>query len=211
MHPNNDKLVSKPSDFDTRSDGGCHLPCDYRLKCGHQCILRCHPFDREHNKYICPKRCEKEMKCGHKCQQTCSHEGECNQCSISVKKQIAECGHEIRMRCDQKPLRKDCYEPCEIKLSCRHGGIKKVECGNLNEALLNIEKLCNKPCGVQLECGHICKGYCTDCLGGYIHRGCTDINNKKPDEHLLFCGHICTVSRTFRSFYVQGLSNHIYI
>ena len=227
--------MSRPSDFDSRFDGGCHLPCDYRLKCGHQCSLRCHPFDREHKKYICPKKCEKEMKCGHKCQQTCSHFGECNQCSISVKKQIAECGHEIKMPCDQKPLRKHCYEPCEeilacshkcigrccdfpcgpckvlceVKLSCRHGGIKMVECGKLNETFLNIAKQCNKPCVARLECGHICKGSCSDCLGGYIHKGCTDINYKKPDEQILFCGHKCIVSITYKMFfyvtYIRGL------
>ena len=221
LHPENDLSIKKPTDFDSRTDGGCHLPCDYRLKCGHQCSLRCHPYDRDHKKYNCPKKCEKEMKCGHKCQETCSHDFECNKCSISVKKQVPVCGHTIRIRCDQVPQRRDCKEPCEqtlkcghrclrlcgdypcgsclvtfdIELPCRHGGLKNVYCGEHKKALLNIEKQCSKQCGAELDCGHICKSSCADCLGGYIHFRC----NQKSDEHFLFCGHKYSVSRILPS------------
>ena len=83
-HHRNDIEASEPNHFDSRTDGGCHLKCDFRLKCGHVCMLHCHPTDKDHKKYECKKLCEKVMKCGHKCQQQCSHKKDCQKCLIKV-------------------------------------------------------------------------------------------------------------------------------
>ena len=36
-------------------EGGCNLPCDARLACGHTCQLSCHAYDSRHEEYKCRK------------------------------------------------------------------------------------------------------------------------------------------------------------
>ena len=73
-HDANDLTVRKPADFALRPDGGCMHPCAFRLRCGHACTLRCHPYDEEHARYVCMKECGKQMAaCGHLCSQRCGH------------------------------------------------------------------------------------------------------------------------------------------
>lgn len=45
-------------DFKNVPDGGCNLPCDTDLQCGHKCKLYCHPYDTEHEEYYCREKCE---------------------------------------------------------------------------------------------------------------------------------------------------------
>ena len=208
--------VKKPSDFDRRPNGGCHLPCEFRLKCGHQCTLSCHAFDREHKEFMCTKRCDKIMpRCGHQCKQPCSHQDECNRCTMKVNKIISGCGHIVQIECDREPKRTDCTLPCErtlatcghactkrcgelvcepcqvsvsLPLTCRHDGEAKVKCSEREQMALRTQFLCGKKCGEELECGHKCTNKCGECLGGYIHYGC----DQKCDR-FLFCGHKCPV------------------
>ena len=160
------------------------------------------------------------MPCGHPCKKTCSHNDECNSCGVLVRKKVPGCGHIITKRCDLEVVRSDCKEPCEkvhlkcmhqctkrcgdlncgecemlvpITLACRHGGEKLVKCCEREKALLNIQSQCPaKTCGVQLSCGHVCKNSCADCLGGYIHKGCS-----QKCTRFLFCGHKCPVRCEF--------------
>ncbi|MEE6510160.1 hypothetical protein FKM82_029319 [Ascaphus truei] len=60
-HPNTLSYVSTSEDFSNVPEGGCTIPCEYRLNCGHVCTLLCHPYDPEHKKFICNKPCPKVM------------------------------------------------------------------------------------------------------------------------------------------------------
>ncbi|CAG2215774.1 NFX1-type zinc finger-containing protein 1 [Mytilus edulis] len=40
-----------PVDFTRAPEGGCELFCGKKLKCGHVCHLRCHPYDKDHVVY----------------------------------------------------------------------------------------------------------------------------------------------------------------
>lgn len=214
-HPDQDLSVSKSEQFDLRPDGGCQIICDYRLDCGHTCVLKCHPFDRQHKDYKCVKYCDKLIsKCGHQCKLTCSHEGECKTCGMQVDKQISECGHKIRIRCDREPKRTDCRGRCnhvfpcghtctkdcgvldcgscmtliEIPLACRHGGTNLVKCSVSEEEKWRAMYMCKKPCNADLDCGHKCMEQCCDCYGGYIHGEC-----RQKCKRVFFCGHKCQV------------------
>lgn len=212
-HKQNDLEVSEPEHFNSRIDGGCLLPCGYRLKCGHACGLFCHTYDKEHVEYVCKKNCEKIMNCSHYCKKECGHTGECNKCQVLLDKTITDCGHVIKFRCDTQPLRKDCDHPCEKTLDCGHKCLKlcgslsclpcetrikvesickhksnnEIECYNLKKKWLYQLK-CNQICNETLDCGHVCTSKCSDCFGGYIHAGC-----KQNCERLLYCGHKCSI------------------
>ena len=45
-HPENDTIARTSVEFITRPEGGCSVPCDFRLSCGHVCKLICHNYDR---------------------------------------------------------------------------------------------------------------------------------------------------------------------
>jgi len=213
-HPENDIEASEVAHFKTRHDGGCSLPCGFRLNCGHSCALYCHTFDKDHKQYECKKRCGKKMKCQHDCGQKCGHAGDCNRCSIIVKKTILECGHFIQFKCDSEPDRFDCVEQCPNILNCGHKCLKmcreincypcivqirvkpvcehdsrelEINCGD-RENLWKFQMVCNEKCNELLKCGHACLSSCSDCYGGYIHNSC-----QEKCDRLLYCGHKCTV------------------
>ena len=207
VHPQNDIEASEPEDFEHRPNGGCMLPCDFRLRCGHVCALKCHTFDREHVKYKCQKTCDKEIPlCSHQCKQICSHNGSCFICGVKVFKLVKECGHLIKMRCDKEPIKADCTEPCSKILNCGHMCSKKCgqDCGEcekilqidsfckhsekkINIACKNINKVwlyqnqCKEKCDEKLDCGHKCKS--RKCCG-YIHDTCTE-----KCKRILICNH----------------------
>jgi hypothetical protein len=63
-----DKLtpVSSAEDFLQIPEGGCTLPCNYMLKCGHTCHKQCHISDRQHNSYHCKQHKQNASSCQHK-------------------------------------------------------------------------------------------------------------------------------------------------
>lgn len=58
--------------------GGCDEDCGGILPCGHDCPLKCHPFD--HEMVLCRIPCPKILACGHSCSLFCSEVCECSQC-----------------------------------------------------------------------------------------------------------------------------------
>lgn len=47
-------LLDTPDSFRVHApDGGCTMPCNATLPCGHVCKLRCHAYDRDHSKQQC--------------------------------------------------------------------------------------------------------------------------------------------------------------
>jgi hypothetical protein len=213
-HPQNDIHVRQAQDFDQRPNGGCKLPCDFRLNCGHVCSLFCHTFDKEHLLYECPKICDKEMKCGHRCKQICSQCDffGCSKCDVLVDKVVPECGHSIKIRCDQKPSIKMCENQClkfneeckhvckkmcksnclpceeliEVESSCQKHGISKIELPCGENKPWNFQSKCKEPCQTNLECSHLCNFECGQCFKGLVHQKCSE-----KCDRILFCGHKC--------------------
>ena len=212
-HPENDVEVNEISDFDKRPDGGCLLPCNFRLKCGHVCPRKCHAnYDNDHSKYECQKKCGKKMEsCGHLCEQKCGTKHKCNKCHVKVYKEIEECGHMVKIRCDTIPTRNYCENDCEKILKCGHKCTKKcslIDCGecltkinvispcvhesvlivNCSDSKWTYKTKCTIPCCEILDCGHLCSGRCGTCFGGLLHQSC-----KQKCDSMLFCGHKCIV------------------
>ena len=205
-HPHNDIEAKQPSDFDLRPDGGCLIPCNTRLNCGHVCPLKCHRSD--HNDYKCQNLCNKTMPCGHKCAQVCSHTSKCDRCAVQVTKIVTECGHSIRIRCDKTPTKYMCTKKCQKMLLCGHlceklcpfdcfpciaTVQKKSKCKHdelittlCKEQNWNFPFKCNIFCDQVLKCGHMCTSKCGECSGGLIHQNCTSKCGR-----ILFCGHKC--------------------
>ncbi|XP_013414130.1 NFX1-type zinc finger-containing protein 1-like [Lingula anatina] len=176
-HPKRKYQVSKKEDFQHVPDGGCLLPCEFRLDCGHVCARRCHPYDLDHQLYTCEKPCEKPCDVGHKtCKRECFEI--CSPCSFIVTVRLPKCHHEILTECHRDPDDIICPIPCERLLNCGH------ECKNL----------CSEPCTVQCErqvlkylpCGHSCLLPC--------HQDETLVTCDTLVERQLPCNHVTNVA-----------------
>ena len=200
-----DQTVKAKSDKDFAKcpEGGCLKKCDTRLSCGHVCRLLCHPYDREHIKYMCYKECPTILDCGHKCTRKC-HECKpnCLPCRVEVPK-FLKCGHTEMAECSKEIEDIKCSSPCEAILNCGHNCRevcsqpctkkcreiipKDLPCGHtINVKCHILEPVCTVPCGVLLDCGHTCPGTCGACHRGRLHVQCTSVC-KRP----LVCGHEC--------------------
>lgn len=206
-HRDNVTNIQNPGDFRFVAEGGCHLPCEERLDCGHSCPLLCH-----HDGHLglrCKKPCTR--KCAtdyqHPCSKYCYED--CGPCAVKVPKTIAACGHTNNMSCyqnpddasyicDQKCSRRPypCLHPCQAKCgmkcpelctvivektypSCSFSHKVNVEC----HMDLSTSP-CTFPCESINDCGHRCRGTCGTCING--HSIC-----KERCERIMFCGHLC--------------------
>ncbi|KAK6082199.1 nf-x1 finger and helicase domain [Seiridium cupressi] len=96
-HPNAPMMVSEPDHFlQFAPEGGCMLPCDRRLSCGHSCINRCHS-EILHNAVKCLEPCPRPKKgCDHPCRLHCS-----DQCEAKCREVLEDidltlpCGHNL--------------------------------------------------------------------------------------------------------------------
>ena len=204
-HPNTKIMVSHAKDFDYAPEGGCTLPCRFRLSCGHTCTRSCHPYDRDHSQFLCLKPCQKVFqKCQHNCLRKCSEN--CGRCEIKMKKVIPRCKHEQEMMCHQAPEKFVCRAKCDYVLPCGHTCIKCCGEGHATACYVRLPKLlncghqvkipcyrfndddieCDTKCRQLLNCGHICEGTCGKCFRGRVHVRCS----KKCDRTLI-CGHKC--------------------
>ncbi|XP_062400969.1 NFX1-type zinc finger-containing protein 1 [Sardina pilchardus] len=205
-HPERRTLVAGAGDFAGVPEGGCSLPCEFRLACGHVCTRACHPYDAEHKKFRCVKDCARVLcPLGHRCPRLCYQT--CRECVVPVPKVIPRCQHEQMVPCHQDAGDFVCQVPCEKRLRCGHvceakcgescterctakvtmtlkcGHAQKVHCYQEREP---DEPSCQTKCGATLKCGHPCPGTCHGCKRGRLHRPC----NKKC-QHVLVCSHQC--------------------
>ncbi|XP_078092539.1 NFX1-type zinc finger-containing protein 1 isoform X1 [Mustelus asterias] len=207
-HPKTMTLVSKAEDFSKVPEGGCSLPCEYRLDCGHVCTRACHPYDMEHKKFNCLKPCQKVLcNDGHGCAKSCFER--CGKCQVKVDKVIPQCGHLQKVPCFKNPEDFVCKEPCSKILHCGHkcaaacgeecatcaikvsitlkcDHVQEVECYIKEAAKISQCVPCKEKCTMHLECGHSCPGSCHRCYEGRFHESC-----KQPCRRLLICSHEC--------------------
>ncbi|NXX41716.1 ZNFX1 protein, partial [Tricholaema leucomelas] len=208
-HPKIKTPVATAADFNQVPEGGCTLPCEFRLSCGHVCTRVCHPYDLEHKDYQCLKPCQKVLCAdGHRCPRSCFEE--CVPCQVVVEKTISKCGHLQMVPCSLPESKFVCQEACQRKLNCGHkcnricgqectkqcpewvtamlkcGHAQQVKCW-MAEAVKDGRLVeCKAKCTATLQCGHLCSGSCHTCFGGRFHEAC-----KSPCTRLLVCSHKC--------------------
>uniref|UniRef100_A0A8D1FXU5 RZ-type domain-containing protein n=1 Tax=Sus scrofa TaxID=9823 RepID=A0A8D1FXU5_PIG len=208
-HPDTHTLVSKASDFQTVPEGGCSLPCEFRLGCGHVCTRACHPYDSLHKEFQCMKPCQKVVcQDGHRCPLVCFQE--CQPCQVKVPKIILRCGHEQMVPCSMPESDFCCQEPCPKVLKCGHqcsnpcgedcvrfcsemvtvnlkcGHRQQVKCSSVDGLKYDMPVKCTTKCDTILDCGHPCPGSCHSCFEGRFHERC-----QQPCKRLLICSHKC--------------------
>lgn len=208
-HPDTHTLVSKASDFQKVPEGGCSLPCEFRLGCGHVCTRACHPYDSSHKEFQCMKPCQKVIcQDGHRCPLVCFQE--CQPCQVKVPKTILRCGHIQMVPCSVPESDFCCQEPCPKVLKCGHrcshpcgedcvwlcsemvtvelrcGHRQEMECGHTGGLRHGLTGQCASKCGSTLDCGHPCPGSCHSCFEGRFHERC-----QQPCKRLLICSHQC--------------------
>ncbi|KAH7040050.1 uncharacterized protein B0I36DRAFT_234919 [Microdochium trichocladiopsis] len=163
-HPETPIVVSEPDHFlQFAPEGGCLIPCDRRLACGHACIARCHA-QVLHDAVKCLEPCPRPRKdCTHACPLVCG-----NQCPAKCSVRLIgttltlPCGHNFSSPlCWQirevESIR--CNEPVRHTISgCEH---EIVEPCHVN--VLSPKFQCPKSCGGLLACGHSCKKPCSQC------------------------------------------------
>ena len=210
-HPKTITTVSTHLDFHNVRNGGCALPCDKRLDCGHQCPQQCHPDG--HDDVKCQKDCVRiHEPCKHPCVDRYGRKKKCydpcDGCLYPVEKELEGCLHKQTLACSQAPEHKLCRRECQQLLPCLHPCPSKcgedclealctqamqvkLYCGHDHEVpcyestnLLSVK--CNAKCDHVLECGDPCPGTCSECLQGEKHVPC----NRRCDN-LLICGHQC--------------------
>ena len=86
--------ATTPEDFLKRApEGGCDLPCNLRLECGHACTFKCHSKPR-HDIVICQEPCSRiYSKCGHPCTKHCGVS--CGVCSTMVPNITLPCKYRV--------------------------------------------------------------------------------------------------------------------
>lgn len=191
-HPEQKIFVSEPDDFVLHSpEGGCRQQCSWRLSCGHRCSMKCHPVAL-HNTVNCIAECLKPRLCGHKCQKQCGEPcGECMEmvydvelpcghrvaavqcrhmqkldkfaCKEMVTIKIPECGHDVRVRCEQRNRPLKCTHLCDMPLECGHQCRKQChQCrGNNGDDVFIRHGSCTTQCNRPYSnCSHLCPKMC---------------------------------------------------
>ncbi|XP_077192287.1 NFX1-type zinc finger-containing protein 1 [Paroedura picta] len=208
-HPGTRTAVACAADFSRVPEGGCSLPCEYRLSCGHVCPRACHPYDLQHKEVQCMKPCPKVLCAdGHRCPRLCSEQ--CGKCLVLVPRVLVKCGHRQQVPCSVPPEVFCCQEPCgkvrpcghrcrekcgqectrhcpemvQVTLRCGHS--QEVKCCAAADVAAGKPVQCQGRCLSVLECGHPCKGSCHSCCTGRFHERC-----QRPCKRLLICSHQC--------------------
>ncbi|XP_054748296.2 NFX1-type zinc finger-containing protein 1-like isoform X1 [Lytechinus pictus] len=202
-HPGTQNEVSNEDDFAKVPEGGCSLPCEARLSCGHVCRMPCHPTDMNHENYKCRQKCTKIIcTSGHRCMKLCYQPCD-TQCLRMVNKELP-CGHSQKVSCSKNTSNVICESQCRRILDCRHRckepcGKKCTEkceemvrhsdwpCGhNVKVKCSDGPESCPAPCSEMLSCEHQCRGTCGKCHQGRLHAFC-----REKCDRTLVCGHPC--------------------
>ena len=202
-HPQNIVHAKSHTDFAKVPSGGCNMPCEQRLNCGHVCEKKCHPFDSQHVKYKCLKPCVK--KCdnfGHPCKKRCSDD--CGECQVLVAKKLTKCGHTANIPCfiDQSDYK--CNRKCERQCPNNHQCPKECfeNCGNCLQIVMKTITKCGHtdevPCYVP-ENYHECKilverslPKCEHVQKVFCHLPLDKILCKNPCNRKCINGHLCS-------------------
>ncbi|KAF9649047.1 hypothetical protein BDM02DRAFT_3095370 [Thelephora ganbajun] len=195
-HPEQVKIVSGPGQLPKIAPlGGCLLPCEFKLSCGHNCRSLCHADLDNHKSTLCYENCVR-LACirQHPCVRLCHQP--CGNCEFPISNVALPCGHvEKQVPCrlleDLKSVK--CQKMVLKKLPyCEHS--KQVACYK-DPASATCTDLCDKPMSC---CSKKCKGKCGECQKRNL-----DVNKARsgpierinhtghPCERPLYCQHLC--------------------
>jgi hypothetical protein len=156
MHPEQISMVSCSSDFEEKCpNGGCAKKCGYTLPCFHICILTCHPYDQNHDNYVCRNPCNRTCENLHPCKKLC-HES-CGDCNEEIEKQRTYCGHVIKLKCKDFDTNVNAIE-CSVLVT-----INFPRCSHSAEVPCSTDRTkarCSSQCDTDLPCGHKCIKKC---------------------------------------------------
>ncbi|KDQ62856.1 hypothetical protein JAAARDRAFT_202408 [Jaapia argillacea MUCL 33604] len=197
-HPEQTRLVSKPGDIPAQApQGGCLLPCAFRLSCGHNCPSACHADLDNHRSTLCDQPCPK-VPCpqGHPCVRRCFED--CGPCQFPYAKVKLPCGHIAKSKIPCHQMDNLAAIPCRERVvkrlpHCEHSA--KVQC-HQDPATVVCKETCNGQMGC---CSRTCKSRCSDCQ--YLSRATPAPNPQgpvarsrhrpHPCERSLYCEHRC--------------------
>ena len=175
-HPDNDGIDAvTDKDFNQVPEGGCLLPCECHMPCGHTCSLVCHGYDPEHKNIKCTEPCA-HILCtsGHRCPKLC-HEECGDYCCVKVSK-VLPCGHTARVECSMDVAAVTCKTTCDHVMSCGHpcgGDCTQCLWGRMH---IGCMRLCSRPLVCSHSCGNYCCGVCPPCQlpceTRCVHRKC---------------------------------------
>ena len=207
-HPERIIYAKVADDFKKAPEGGCILPCAFRLPCGHVCERVCHPDDSDHALYKCQKDCPMELCSEHesRCNRKCHFGEDCPGCPVEIEKEIPACGHKQIVPCGMPVETFKCQMKCFEFLLCGHlcpGKCwedcssfqclkiikREFDCGHEIEKPcweLSQSYRCEEPCRAILECEHPCVGNCGKCKQGRMHVPC-----EADCERIRVCLHLC--------------------
>jgi hypothetical protein len=164
LHPDADVVeLCKPIDFRTvRPNGGCGIPCNFRMQCGHVCPKSCHPIDRAHRmaQQECCEPCRRfpsECTREHTCPKLCKED--CGPCRAHIGEVMLTCGHAMAHATCHDVRSEDALQMlsgrCKAKLT--HGF---EPCGHKAETTCNNARsahpICPATCSKMSKCGHPC-------------------------------------------------------
>ena len=194
LHPSDTVELRTPIDFKTlRPNGGCTLPCSFRMSCGHACPQRCHSVDPRHEHIRCLKPCKRfppQCPQRHQCPKLCWQD--CGPCTTMVHDVVLACGHSKSAKCNDVS-----DEARRSKILCQVLDVPVVmpECGHEVSIACTMATgpqdkwVCPKPCLQTLECDHPCSGKCGTCRKQGYHASCG-----YTCARVLMCGHSCDLS-----------------
>jgi hypothetical protein len=139
--------------------GGCRLPCNTQLECGHTCKMLCHPIS--HREINCIQECSKPrpLGCTHKCPKGCWED--CGLCTVKTKKLRIQCGHTVTLQCHIDADGVPCSERCGYSMICGHS-CRETCCPTGHDTRRHK---CMIPCNRTPLCGHNCPKKCFEQCG----------------------------------------------
>ena len=204
----------------------CQEIVQKRLPCGHVCE-HCFCYEKPAD-IQCLQPCNLKLKCGHNCQLKCYEDCDSQKCHQLITYIIPSCNHANSIECylTSYPSKIVCTKPCLKKLPCGHiclgtcgtclkGTLhircneiceKKLVCGHYCDQACSYECICLEKCGN--KCGHTnCKNKCYEecqkceekcsnkCQHSICMKKCGELCDRKPCnkacEKILKCGHQC--------------------
>jgi hypothetical protein len=165
-HPDDIMQVKVPDDFIRQApDGGCILPCNQRLLCGHACDSSCHS-QVLHDAVKCLEPCPRQPgtnSCSHACPARCGEV--CPSKCMAIVPDIA-----VELPCGHIKTSLPCWlYYAQDQIVCHEIVTRTVPgCGHevqikCCQDVTSDQYLCLEDCGDTLACGHVCKNSCKDC------------------------------------------------
>ncbi|KAI9023104.1 hypothetical protein CLU79DRAFT_750289 [Phycomyces nitens] len=181
-HKDRTTVISYWPVFSQVRNGGCGIPCETLMECGHVCKNVCHILD--HSYVSCVEPCVRPRAegCSHPCPNSCndcSNNGE--ECPPCTEAEVVKfpCGHERSINCRQAQLK----EPSNMMHLTESTSVSIDNTDAQNE---EFQLFCTENCNSQLECGHLCTNMCRT---PHSHES-SQCQASCPKQ--LICGHNCS-------------------